>query len=32
MERELYETPEIEIIVFETEDVMEVSGPEIPLG
>ena len=28
MEREIYVSPETEIIVFETEDVMMISGPE----
>ena len=28
MEREEYVSPETEVIVFETEDVMYISGPE----
>ena len=32
MEREVYEAPEIEVIKFDTKDVMEVSGPEMPIG
>ena len=28
MEREVYVSPETEIIEFETEDVMKISGPE----
>ena len=29
--KEIYEKPEMEMIELETEDVLEVSGPEIPL-
>ncbi len=32
MEREVYVSPETEIIEFETEDVMVISGPEVPIG
>ena len=32
MEREVYVSPETEVIEFETEDVMLVSGPEVPIG
>ncbi len=32
LEKEVYEAPEVEVIEFETEDVMVISGPEVPLG
>ena len=32
MEKEVYVSPETEIIEFETEDVMMISGPEIPVS
>ena len=32
MEREVYVSPETEVIEFETEDVMVISGPEVPIG
>ena len=30
--KERYETPETEVIVLKSEDVMIVSGPEVPIG
>lgn len=32
MEREVYVSPETEVIEFETEDVMVISGPEVPIS
>ena len=32
MDREVYVSPETEVIEFETEDVMLISGPEVPIG
>lgn len=29
--KDVYETPELEIILFDTEDVITTSGPEAPI-
>lgn len=32
MEKEIYEVPELELVAFETEDVITTSGNELPIA